>query len=123
MTFRLPGRGRLGLLAVTLATCVAGSLPIVALADQWVSPVTPTQVLSSNSGGLYTQLITAEAVVNPANCPSADSYIVHDAALVNSALAIASAALIAGRQLKVYVTSSSCDPQTGRPLVTSIGLL
>src|SRR5580700_10280463 len=80
-------------------------LPQWVWADQWVSPVTPTQAISGDSGGIYIEIVTAETVVNPANCPSADGYIVHDPALVNSALAITSAALIAGQQLRVLVAS------------------
>jgi hypothetical protein len=72
---------------------------------------------------LYIMIVTAETIVNPANCPNADGYIVHDPALVNSALAIASTALIAGQQIKLYVMSSGCDPQTERPLVSAVGLL
>jgi hypothetical protein len=119
MTIPLSSRRKLVLVAATLAAVL--NLPIGAWADQWVSPVTSTQVIGGDAGGLYIQIITAEVVVNPANCPSPDGYVVHDPALVNSAEAIALAALMAGHQLRIYVVSSGCDPQTGRPLAMSVG--
>jgi hypothetical protein len=121
MTIPLSSRCELGLVAVTLAAAV--SLPNAASADQWVAPVTPTptQVINGNAGGMYIEIVTAEAVANPANCPNADGYVVNGPALVNSAAAIALAALMAGHQIRIYVVSSSCDPQTTRPLATIVG--
>ena len=104
---------------VTLAAAV--SWPCAAWADQWVAPVTPTQVINGNAGGLYIQILTAESIVNPASCPSADSYVIHDPVLVNSAAAIVLAALMAGHQIRIYVVSSGCDTPTGRPLATFVG--
>jgi hypothetical protein len=96
-------------------------VPLTGWADQWVMPVTPTQVVSGNNGGLYIQILTSEAIVNPGGCQM-DSYIVRDPALTSSAAAIALAALTAGRQLRLYVLST-CDGPTGRPLVSSLGMM
>jgi hypothetical protein len=49
MTFRMPTRARLSLSIVVLTAEVA--FPIAVYADQWVSPVTPTQAISGDSGG------------------------------------------------------------------------
>ena len=100
------------------------SLVLVALAQAaaWVVPVTPTQVITGNAAGLYMQLITAETILNPGNCVTADSYIVRDPAIINASIATALAEQAAGRQLRVYVVDT-CDAPTGRPLVVSVGML
>jgi len=99
----------------------AFALPFPLWADQWVMPVTPTQVISGNAVGAYIQIITAEAVVNPGTC-NPDSYVVRDPTQLGAAAAIALSALAVGRQLRLYV-SSACDAPTGGPLILSIGVI
>jgi len=103
---------------------MAGALmsPIPCLAAQWVTDVTVSQAVVGNSGGEYVQILISGTVINPANCASSDSYIVHDAALVKDALAISLTAAAAGKQIRVYVTDM-CDAAAERPLVSSIGLM
>jgi hypothetical protein len=102
---------------------ISGSLalPAQCLAAQWITNIPPTQVIVGNSGGEYLQILTSMAISNPASCPSPDSYIIRDPAIVKSATAIALTALTSGRQIRVFVTDT-CDAPTGRPLALSIGL-
>lgn len=91
-------------------------------AAQWVTNVVPTKVVVGGSGGEYLQIMTSSAIVNPASCGSADSYVLRDPTIVKSAIAVALAALAAGRQIQVYVTDT-CDAPTGRPLTNAIGVM
>lgn len=70
-------------------------------ADQWVMPVTPTPVVTGDSGGQFLQLFVAESIVNPASCSNADTYVLRDPVIINSATATALAAAVAGRQLRI----------------------
>jgi hypothetical protein len=107
---------------VTSLLIGALALPTECLAAQWVTNITVAQVVAGSSAGEYAQLLVSGTVVNPAGCAATDSYIVHDAALVRDALAIGMTALASGLQIRIYVTDT-CDAATGRPLVTSIGLM
>jgi hypothetical protein len=109
---------------VAVVSAIIGSLavPGQCFAAQWVTNIPATQVVVGNSGGEYLQILTSNAITNPASCSSADSYIIRDPAIVKSAIAIGLTALASGRQIRVYVTDT-CDAPTGRPLATSIGLM
>jgi|SRR4051812_32075772 hypothetical protein len=109
---------------VAVASAIIGSLAVSTecSAAQWVTGIPATQVVVGNAGGEYLQILSSNAISNPAACSTADSYIIRDPAIVKSAIAIGLAALASGRQIRVYVTDS-CDAPTGRPLATSIGLM
>jgi len=105
------------------------TLSVVALLLAWTSSwganwaigLTPSQVITANTGGPYTQILTVDPIVNPAGC-IADSYIIRDSTIVASSLATALAALASGRQIRVWVTDT-CDSVLSRPLVTAVGMM
>jgi hypothetical protein len=109
----------IGVVSIVMGTLVFSAQGFAA---QWVTNVNATQAIVGNSSGQYVQILTSDTIVNPASCPNADSYVVHDAALVSSALAISLTAIASGRTLRVFVTDA-CDAATGRPLAISIGLM
>jgi hypothetical protein len=98
------------------------AIPGEGFAAQWVTNVTVTDAIIGRSGTAeYVQFLTSGTIVNPGGCSSADSYII-DPAIGRSALAIGLAAISAERKVRVYVTDQ-CDAATGRPLVSSVGLM
>jgi hypothetical protein len=64
---------------------------------------------------------TAQAVLNPAACPSSDGYSVTEPVIANQALVIVLTAITSGQQIMLYVLSSICAVN-GRPLVTTVQL-
>ena len=112
-------RMRIFIVCVTLAST---SIPVSCWADQWLTGLTVAQIYTGNVAGEYVQVITTQAIVNPAGCATADSYFVHDPAIVKDALAIVLTAYTMGSALRVYVSSSSSDTSTGRPLNTAVAI-
>ena len=83
--------------------------------------ITVTQAIVGNYSGEYLQLLISNTVLNLRSCPSGETYVLRDPAIIQSAIAIALTAVASGRQIRVYVTDS-CDAPTARPLVSAIGL-
>jgi hypothetical protein len=93
-----------------------------AWSDQWTTLITPTAVHAEDfSGVLGIYINTAQAVINPANCPSSDGYSVTDPVITNQALAIVLTAITSAQQIMLYVSSSTCAGN-GRPLVLTVQL-
>jgi len=92
-----------------------------AYAAQWETNITVTQAIVGNYSGEYLQLLISNTVLNLRSCPSGETYVLRDPAIIQSAIAIALTAVASGRQIRVYVTDS-CDAPTARPLVSAIGL-
>ena len=92
------------------------------LADQWVMDLTPAQVITGPTGstGQYVQLLVAVPVLNPAGCPTTDSYI--SEWQPSSTLATLLSALAAGKLVRIYISSTACDPWNGRPSFTVVGV-
>jgi hypothetical protein len=107
-----------GLVTISIALAIAQP----AWADQWTPAVTPVTAQAGNyNNTLETYISTTQAVVNPANCPALDGYVVSDPIIADQSLAIALSALIAGRSIKLYLSSTQCADS--RPKVLSIQLL
>lgn len=99
--------------------------PVHGFADppQWVTNVTPIEVIVGKFGDAkFVQILVSGAVINPGTCASPNSYMIYDADLVNDALAINLAAIASGRPIRAYVLDQ-CDGNTGRPLISAIGLM
>jgi hypothetical protein len=112
----------LNLVAAVGAIIGVLAAPAQGFAAQWVTQVTVTDAIIGKSGGAeYFQFLISGTIANPGGCSSADSYMI-DATIGRGALAIGLAAITSGRQVRVYV-SDQCDAATGRPLVTSVGLM
>jgi hypothetical protein len=92
------------------------------LADQWVLDLTPTQVITgpTTGNGQYIQLLVSGTVLNPAGCPTTDSYISEWAP--SSTLATLLSALMAGKLVRIYISSTACDSWNGRPSFTIVGI-
>ena len=101
---------------------VGCALTPVCLADSWITGLTASQVVTaSDSGGQYVQLLVSQPVSNLAGCASADSYI--SRTLPNATLAVLLSAYTARKSARIYSSSTTCDPPTGRPLFTSVGVM
>lgn len=87
-------------------------------AAEWVGPITPVQIRSSGPYSVVT-FGSAEPIVNPANC-LADFYAITLANQAQSALAILLTTYVAGLKVSVVVSTSGCDPTTGRVSVTDV---
>lgn len=88
-------------------------------APGWVNNVTITSVTHAIYSGEIVQIYVAQTIAP--DCPSTASYVVRDASHLKPALALAMAALLAGRPVNLFVTGS-CDA-TGNPNVLGITLL
>jgi hypothetical protein len=86
----------------------------------WQLQLTTTQVGSADSGGEYIWFSVSGAVSNPATCPNTDLYVIR--ALPKNALAILLTAHASGKRIRAYVSDTSCDASTGRPLVTELAI-
>jgi hypothetical protein len=92
-----------------------------ALADPtaaWVTSLTATAVQDADYEGEVVEITVAGGTVT--GCSLADFYVIRDTAIIHGSLSLAMAALIADRQLDLFVTGA-CDP-TGRPLVGAVNM-
>jgi hypothetical protein len=109
--------------AVLVTVTLLGSLGAApAWSDQWTGALTPTSASAqSDSGAEIIYVTTSDTVVNPANCVAADGYVVNNAAITKSSLAIAITAITAGRPVRLYLSSTQCAQN--RPMVLDFTLL
>lgn len=108
------------------ASLIAGSASAISpcWAQQWYPNLTPTEVIAVNYAGYLSsalQIITAEAIVNPAHCATTDFYILSGD--TTSVLAIVLAAIQSNKHIRIVVADNACDYGTGRPLVTAVGIM
>jgi hypothetical protein len=82
----------------------------------WVTNLIPIAVTDGDYAGEVVQITMSVSTVS--GCPQNDFYAVRDTNIIRGALALATAALVSGRQLDLFV-SGSCD-SNGRPLVTNV---
>jgi hypothetical protein len=115
------------LTAVERCWLMVGVLAVVSLgirdaeADQWQFGVTPISAAVQNfNGQLMVTISSAQAVVNPANCPSTDIYVITDPVITSASLATVLAAIGEGHQIGVYLPGTLCT--AGRPTVTAVEL-
>jgi hypothetical protein len=95
-------------------------VPIAALASGWNRAVTITSLGENNSGGEVVQFTVNEMVDNSGHCLNVTGYAIRDAATLRGSLALLTAAMMAGRQVDLFVTGT-CDA-TGMPTVIGIVL-
>lgn len=102
---------RLGAVAATvLGFVVSGP----AWCDQWSGYLTPVGAhVEDDNNTPYFFVMTAQAILNPANCPSTDGYEASDQVIMSSMLATVLAAMGSGQQISIFVSSSHCV--NGRP--------
>ena len=99
------------------ALLLIGALPCQAA---WYSALTLAQVGSGDASGEYVWFQSLEPVNNPAGCANADIYVIRT--LPKNALAILLAAHVSGKPVRAFVSPTTCDAATGRPLVTEVGI-
>lgn len=102
-----------GLLA-TSAVLAAGPLA------QWNSLAVGSLVDTDNSGEVV-NIVPAAGWGIAAGCVYTDLYVMRDPAVIHSALALLTTAMVMGWQVEV-LTSGTCD-LSGRPLVVGVQLL
>jgi len=112
---------------IKTTTRLIGALAILALSasparatptPQFANGLTVTTVADVDFGGELVEIYVSQSVVT--GCTGADYYVVRDAAIMKGSLAIATAALIAGRTIDLYVTGT-CDT-SGEPMVASVAI-
>jgi hypothetical protein len=91
-----------------------------AWASGWSRGLTVTSVGELNVGGEVVLLTVSEIVDNSAHCANPTGYALRDSATLKGSTALLTSALVAGRQVDVFVTGS-CDV-TGRPNVVGVFL-
>jgi hypothetical protein len=95
-------------------------LQSAAWASGWSRGLTVTSVGELNVGGEVVLLTVSEIVDNAAHCANPSGYALRDAATLKASTALLTSALVAGRQVDLFVTGS-CDA-TGRPNVVGVTL-
>jgi hypothetical protein len=85
---------------------------------QFVTNATITSVSDTDYGGELVGIAVSQPVV--AGCTSASFYALRDSNTIKGGLALATAALVAGRPIDLFV-SGDCDT-SGQPIVTSVTL-
>jgi hypothetical protein len=93
-------------------------MPIVALASGWNRSVTVTSLGENNIGGEVVQFTVNEVVDNSGHCANITGYAIRDAATLKGSLALLTSAMMAGRQVDLFVTGA-CDA-TGMPTVIGV---
>jgi hypothetical protein len=97
---------------------VAVGLQSIVLASGWNRSVTITSVGENNVSGEVVQFTVNEVVDNPGHCPDRTGYAIRDPATLRGALALLTSALVAQRQVDLFVTGT-CDA-TGMPNVIGV---
>ena len=90
----------------------------VALASGWNRSVTVTSLGENNVVGEVVQFTVSEVVDNSGHCPNLTGYAIRDSATLRGSLALLTSAMLAGRQVDLFVTGT-CDA-TGMPNVIGI---
>jgi hypothetical protein len=97
--------------------CARGVTPV--FADTWTAAFAPTRVQAQDYSGVLVDFVdTTTTIINPASCKSPDAYATQDTTIMNQAMAIALAALAAGKTVQLYVSSTLCS--ANRPEFTAI---
>jgi hypothetical protein len=107
-------------LTMIMAVVVAVGLQSIVLASGWNRSVTITSVGENNVGGEVVQFTVNEVVDNPGHCPDKTGYAIRDPATLRGSLALLTSALVAQRQVDLFVTGT-CDA-TGMPNVIGVTL-
>lgn len=105
-------------LTMIKAVVVVLSLQSIVLASGWNRSVTITSLGENNVNGEVVQFTVNEVVDNPGHCPDKTGYAVRDPATLRGSLALLTSALIAQRQVDLFVTGT-CDA-TGMPNVIGV---
>jgi hypothetical protein len=105
-------------LTMIMAVVVAVSLQSIVLASGWNRSVTITSLGENNVSGEVVQFTVNEVVDNPGHCPDKTGYAIRDPATLRGSLALLTSALIAHRQVDLFVTGT-CDA-TGMPNVIGV---
>jgi hypothetical protein len=105
-------------LTMIMAVVVVVGLQSIVLASGWNRSVTVTSLGENNVGGEVVQFTVNEVVDNPGHCPDKTGYAIRDPATLRGSLALLTSALIAQRQVDLFVTGT-CDA-TGMPNVIGV---
>ena len=101
-----------------MAVVVAVGLQSIVLASGWNRSVTITSLGENNVSGEVVQFTVNEVVDNPGHCPDKTGYAIRDPATLRGSLALLTSALVAQRQVDLFVTGT-CDA-TGMPNVIGV---
>jgi hypothetical protein len=101
-----------------MVVVVAVGLQSIVLASGWNRSVTITSIGENNVGGEVVQVTVNEVVDNPGHCPDKTGYAIRDPATLRGSLALLTSALVAQRQVDLFVTGA-CDA-TGMPNVIGV---
>jgi hypothetical protein len=101
-----------------MAVVVAVGLQSIVLASGWNRSVTVTSLGENNVSGEVVQFTVNEVVDNPGHCPDKTGYAIRDPATLRGSLALLTSALIAQRQVDLFV-AGTCDA-TGMPNVIGV---
>jgi hypothetical protein len=114
-------------MSVRTTTRTIGAMAILALSTsparatptpQFANALTVVTVADVDFGGELVEIYVSQPVVT--GCTGADYYVIRDTNIIKGSLAIAMAALIAGRPIDLYV-AGTCDT-SGEPLVVSVSM-
>jgi hypothetical protein len=105
-------------LTMIMAVVVAVGLQSIVLASGWNRSVTVTSLGENNVSGEVVQFTVNEVVDNPGHCPDKTGYAIRDPATLRGSLALLTSALIAQRQVDLFVIGT-CDA-TGMPNVIGV---
>ena len=105
-------------LTMIMAVVVAVGLQSIVLASGWNRSVTITSLGENNVSGEVVQFTVNEVVDNPGHCPDKTGYAIRDPATLLGSLALLTSALVAQRQVDLFVTGT-CDA-TGMPNVIGV---
>ena len=95
-------------LTMIMVVVVAVGLQSIVLASGWDRSVTITSIGENNVGGEVVQVTVNEVVDNPGHCPDKTGYAIRDPATLRGSLALLTSALVAQRQVDLFVTGT-CD--------------
>jgi hypothetical protein len=109
---------RLHTLRIVSAVGMTFCFQTVVLASGWNRSLTVTSLGENNVGGEVVQITVSDVVDNSGHCPNITGYAIRDSATLRGALALLTSAMLAGRQVDLFVTGT-CDA-TGMPNVVGI---
>jgi hypothetical protein len=107
-------------LTMIMAVVLAIGLQSIVLASGWNRSVTITSLSENNVNGEVVQFTVNEVVDNSGHCPDKTGYAIRDPATLRGSLALLTSALVAQRQIDLFVTGT-CD-STGMPNVIGVTL-
>lgn len=90
----------------------------VALASGWSRGLTVISLGENNVGGEVVQFSVREEIDSSVHCPDVTGYAIRDSATLKGSLALLMSAMVAGRQVDLFVTGT-CDA-TGMPNVIGV---